>query len=318
MRALAVAGALAFAFALTPLSAMAVGGSTGVQVAPARVDLPIKPSDNTITTDLKVRNRGSARNSFSVSVVDVVVHGFPESLAPGSTPYSLAALTTITPSTLTLDPGQEGTARVSFDVSRHRPVLGALLVRPAGEPGSTATGQRAIGLIAVPEALVTVSMAPVGQTGELLPSVSLGLDPVSLQVPAFVESGPIVVRSTVRDTGTFFERLTADYTFSGFGHPFLTVKGVPADAMPGQTGSTAATTRQRLEASGQSVETTPVLCLCQVTVLTYAELAGRRTITPAAVQTAYVVVFPWKIALAVVLMLSMALAWRTLRRRTRR
>ncbi len=36
--------------------------------------------------------------------------------------------------------------------------------------------------------------------GELLPTVSLGVDPVSLQLPSFLESGPIVARSTVRDS----------------------------------------------------------------------------------------------------------------------
>jgi hypothetical protein len=32
------------------------------------------------------------------------------------------------------------------------------------------------------------------------PTVSLGVDPVSLRLPSFLESGPIVARSTVRDS----------------------------------------------------------------------------------------------------------------------
>ncbi len=293
---LAVAGLLT----LLPLAAgtMPAHASIGLLVAPARIDLAERPSDSTITRQLSVANRGSGRDTFSISAVDVVVHdGIPESLPPSSTPYSLSTITSIRPSTLTLDPGKEGTVKVAFDVSAHKPVLGALLVVPQQQAAADTapSGNGSVGMITLPRALVIVSAAPVEASGELLPSISLGVAPVTLNAPTLVESGPITATATLRNSGNTYERVFSTYEFSNLGHVWLRVQAPPSSAMPRGSATTAATTRQRLEASGQSVDTAPWLCLCEVKVSTYAWLANRAT-TPPVVQTATVIIFPWRIA----------------------
>ncbi len=298
---------------LAALPTQGAGASVGVLVAPARLDLAIKPDDTTLERDLTVLNRGSATNTFKVSAVDVVIaQGVPEVLPPGSTPYSSAAITTLSVSTLTLDPGKSGIVRVSFDVSGHRPLLGALLVVP-GQQASAGGGTGRVGIAALPEALVTVSAGPVDSTGELLPSVLLGLAPVSLPLPMFAESGPLSATATLKNSGNVYERVLSTYQFSNLGRPFLTVEAPPTSAMPGARASTQATTLQRLEVGGSTVDAAPWLCVCQVRVSTVAWLAGRQT--DPVVQTATLIVFPWRLAGAVLGLLALFIVARWLWRR---
>jgi hypothetical protein len=300
---------------LAALPTQAAGASVGVLVAPARLDLAIKPDDTTLERDLTVLNRGSAPNTFTVSAVDVVIaQGVPEVLPPGSTPYSSATITTLSTSTLTLNPGKSGIVRVNFDVSGHKPLLGGLLVVPGQQAsGGTAGAGSGVGISTTPEALVTVSAGPVDSTGELLPSVLLGLAPVSLPLPMFAESGPLAATATLRNSGNSYERVLSTYQFSNLGRAFLTIQAPPTSAMPDATASTRATTVQRLEVGGSTVDTAPWLCVCQVRVSTVAWLAGRQT--DPLVQSQTVLIFPWRLAGVVLGLLALSIAARLVWRR---
>jgi hypothetical protein len=313
---------LSIVLSLVPLFALgtlpAQAGAVGVLVAPARIDLAIKPADTTLEQDLSVTNRGSVADTFTVSAVDlVIVAGIPEVLPADSTPYSAAAVATLSPSTLTLNPGKSGTVAVTFDVSGHKPLLGGLLVVP-GQQASAGTaigaGGGGIGVSTVPQALVIVSAGPVDATGELLPAVQLGVAPVDLKLPEFIDSGPINASAILRDSGNVYERVFSTYEFSNLGRDFLTVKAPPSSAMPGKTTTTSATTKQRLEAGGQAVDTAPWLCVCQVRVSTVAWLADRQTV-PAVIQTRWVVIFPWRLAGALLVVLALLIVSRRLWRR---
>jgi hypothetical protein len=303
---------LLLALGALPVQASAVG----VLVAPARIDLAIKPADTTLEQDLSVTNQGGAADTFTVSAVDlVIVAGIPEVLPASSTPYSAAAVATLRPSTLTLAAGKSGTIRVSFDVSGHKPLLGGLLVVPGQQGSAGATGAgRGVGISTAPQALVIVSAGPVDATGELLPAVQLGVSAVDLKLSGFIDSGPINVSASLRDSGNVYERVFSTYEFSNLGRDFLTVKAPPSSAMPGKTTTTSATTRQRLEGGGQAVDTAPWLCVCQVRVSTVAWLADRQTV-PAVVQTRWVVIFPWRVAGTVLGLLALLVVARWLWRR---
>jgi hypothetical protein len=301
-----------FPFLSLSLAVLPAPSSVGMQVAPARIDLAIKPDDAILKRSLTIQNRGGSATTFTVSAVDlVIVQGVPEVLPANSTPYSSAARTSLNPSTLTLGPGKSGVVKIAFDVSGQKPMLGGLLVVPeqqAGTSDGTSTGGR-VGIATTPEALVTVSAGPVDATGELLPSVTLGLEAVSLPLPTLLESGPLIATATLRNTGNTYSRILSSYTFSNLGHAFLTVEAPPTSAMPGQTASTGATTRQRLEAGGQALDTAPWLCVCEVRVSTVAWLADRQTAP--VIQKRWVVIFPWRVVslVALVLILS-AVLWR--------
>jgi len=230
----------------TPASA-----SIGVQVAPVRFDLVVRPDDQSLNRELYVVNRGSAENTFSVTPVDLVIsRGVPEILPPRSTPYSVAGIASVNPSTFTLAPEKTAKVVVSFDVSSHRPMLGGLLVVPAVQPAPSESGGP-LGVKTQPQALVIVSAGPVDQSGELLSSVNLDLAPVSIALPGLLEAGPITATVTLRNTGNTYERVFSTFEFSNLGHVFLRVGASPTSAMPGDTAVTSASTRQRLEAGGQ-------------------------------------------------------------------
>lgn len=296
-----MAGLLAFLAIASPAPAHA---SVGLLVSPARIDLALKPSDATLERDLTVVNAGSGTNRLHVAVVDVLVnHGAAEILPLGSTPYSAVRIATLSQSTLSLDAGRQAVVRVRFDVSGHRPFLTGLLVTADVGSGTQ-----------IPQVLVTVSAAPVDATGELLQSVQIGLAPVRLSLPALDESGPIDATATLRNNGNTYERVFSTYEFSTFGHTWLRVQAEPSSAMPGATASTSAGTVQRLEASGQAVDTAPWACICEVRVSTVAWLADRQT-TPPVVQSQWIVIFPWRVALLVLIGLGLLIASRWLWRR---
>lgn len=284
-------------FSVTPAQA-----ATGVFVAPARVDVSFKPTDGAVKLDLKVINRSTYRDSFTVAPVDLLVRDNAPYPA-GATPYGTSAHTTLTPNAFTLDPGQSIVVKVVLDVSAHRPMFGGLLVTPAVN-GS--------GILAIPEVLVPITLAPLDWQGQLQ-GVNLALAPVRLKVPFLQESGPIVASAQVRNDGDFFARAYSTFEFSSFGHAFLRVQAPPGDAMPGQIAVTSATTRQALQVDGNAVDTAPWLCVCQVTVRTYAQLGNQRTVVPV-VQTTTVIVLPWRLA-GLVLAIIGGAWWGTRRRR---
>lgn len=279
-----VAGALIVVGALVVFS-MRAQAATGVEVAPARIDVSFKPDAGTLAIDLKVTNRSDYRDTFTVTPVDLVVRDNTPYPA-GATPYGTSAHITLTMATLMLDPKQVATVRATFDVSQHRPLFGGILVTPqvSSKPG----------VYAIPSVLVPITLAPLDSNGQLA-GVDLALTPTHLDVPSVMESGPISVKASLRNSGSFFERAYSTFTYSSFGHPFLVVNAPPGDALPGQLAVTGATTRQRLEATGQTVDTAPLACWCTITVQTYAQLGDQQTVVPV-VQTATVIVLPWRLA----------------------
>ena len=129
----------------------------------------------------------------------------------------------------------------------------------------------------------------------------------------FAESGPLSATATLRNSGNTYERVLSTYEFSNLGRAFLTVQAPPTSAMPGATASTRATTVQRLEVGGSTVDTAPWLCVCQVRVSTVAWLAGRQT--DPVIQTRTVLIFPWRLAGVVLGLLALLAASRWLWRR---
>jgi len=135
---------------------------------------------------------------------------------------------------------------------------------------------------------------PVDASGELLPSVQLGVQATSLRIPAVIESGPILAAASLK---IFRQRLFARLFHLRVlqpRHTFLRVQAPPSSAMPGLTTTISATTRQRLEvAAARSMR-----LRCSVSARSRSApwpgspTARRRAGRP----DGYVVIFPWRLA----------------------
>ena len=295
----AIAAVVSFLVA-SPLLATPPKPSQGVLVTPARLDLAIKPGETSIKRELTILNQGVSPDTFAIRPTDLIVtNGTTELLPSHSTPY--AAEIVIAPQTLTLAPGTTGKVTVTFDTSARPVFFGGLVIGSVSPPADHPVG--GVGILVATQIVVPVSGAPVDAQGELLPEINLTAQPAGLRIPWLLESGPINVSASARNTGNIYQRQLIRYEFSNLGRTFLTVDGLTQAAMPNGIATTSTSTLQHLERGGGLLDTAPLFCVCKVRAEIRASIAGRAT--QPVVQEGYVLVLPYR---GVMLMLAALIA----------
>jgi hypothetical protein len=295
--------AIVAAFFLTAIPAQAAPSAVGVAVSPARLEFKVPAGTTSLSSSFQVANKGSDAVTVQVSLADVVIDksGAWQTLAAGSTPYSFPA--TFTPSTLSLSVGKTATVKVTAHVGS-RPLMGGVLVHPVAT-ASTAPGTT--GLQINPDILIPLLAAPVNGSG-VVQGVELKGRAAGLSLPRFQESGPVSVTSAVVNTSTFYERDFTTVTYANLGHTYLTVSLPPQGTFPGGTARSTATSI--VTAPGADpFDVTPWFGVIQVTTVTHLTLLD--STAPPIVQSAWIVVAPWRLLLGLLgLLVAGALVWR--------
>ncbi|HUZ68648.1 MAG TPA: hypothetical protein VMU65_02960 [Candidatus Saccharimonadales bacterium] len=302
--------AIAAAF-LTLLIAAPTHASTGyafgVAVAPARLEFKVPAGVTALHSQFAVANKSTFAVVVQLSLTDIVIdkRGVWEQLPPGSTPYSFPAV--LTPTTLRLQVGETATVRLSAHVSP-RPLLGGVLVHPVSSmsaaPGTT-------GVQINPDILIPLVAAPVDSSG-VVQGVELAGSPAGIALPMLVEHGPLAVTSSAQNTSAFYERAFTTVEYANFGHTYLTVNEPPVGVFPGGIARSTASSIVHTDQAGD-IDVTPWFGLIKVTTTTHMTLLD--STAPPIVQTAWVLVVPYRVALVLLgLLVACTLGWRWRRR----
>jgi hypothetical protein len=303
----AIAAALVLA---SPADVGAAGQALGLAVSPARLEFKVPAGTTRLESEFQVANRGSQPVTVEVALADVVIDrtGTWQLLPAGSTPYSFPAV--FTPSTLQLGVGQVATVRLSAQLTSPRPMLGGALVHPVA--AASAAGAGSTGLRVNPDILVPLVAAPVGSSG-VVEGVELSGRAAGIQAPQFAEHGPLQVTSEVANSSSFYERSFVTIEWSWLGHVFLRIDEPPVGTFPGGVARTSASTVVQVPGAG-AVDVAPWFCVCKVTTTTHLTLLD--STAPPIIQSAWVVVVPWRLLALVVAVLG-GVAWGARARRRR-
>mgnify|MGYP006300307367 CR=1 FL=1 len=134
------------------------------EVAPVLVSFNADPGE-TQSRELTIRNHGSERQVFTLSLSDYTVdeEGTKKSVAAGSTERTLADWLTVNPSFVELNPNETATASLIMTVPRDgfRPRWGMVSVEVAKEQvASDADKDLATGVVIVPRIAVLIKQSP--------------------------------------------------------------------------------------------------------------------------------------------------------------
>jgi len=320
----------------------AAGASVTLSVSPERIQLSASPGQSTADANLTVDVTTSIPAHVAATITDVVAdeegNWVPAPL--GSTSYTLKPVLQMDPQSFAVSPSaniQHIPIRLAVPVSSmDRPRVGIVSVTLI--PGSSSSDKStAVGQGLTIDTVVVAETAPQAVTGAADVKVSLagsGLgvrtsrgftfaDSLVPDLPGLVDHGPVTAIAHYRNDGDFVvdAQTTFEYASvsplsllpasSDSGHVFYLLTQVHQYALPGQAAASSAVSQVPVKGAGP-VDTLPFIGLVRVTATTTGSL-GPLQAAPV-VQSTVFLVFPWKEALVILLVI---VGWITFRRRLR-
>jgi hypothetical protein len=294
--------AIAVALTFIPAHAEISTPYASVEVAPARLELPV-PNNQPIKRTFTVTNLSTSPETVEILSTDFTVSadGSYVWLPANSTPWSIAPGLSITSAERALDIAPRSSIQVQltyFPITTTALRAGAVLfepklIGPAAAPAGT-------GIVIKQQAIVPVLAIPAGSDGKLDSRVTLAGEPVSLSLSgvlnvgplSFAEPGALHVSATFKNTGNALFRFDPWVTWSNLGRDFWRQELAPAIAMPGQRATVNGSTTANLPGQGIT-DLAPIFGIVRVRVTATPILLGEAG--PTAAQERWVVIAPWRI-----------------------
>ncbi len=295
--------AIAVALTFIPASADVLTPYASVEVAPARLELPV-PNNQPIKRTFLVTNLSTSPESIEILSTDFTISadGSYVWLPANSTPWSIApGLSIISSAERTLDMAPRSSLKVQltyYPLTTTALRAGAVLFEP--KLIGSATTPAGTGAVIKQQAIVPVLAIPAGSDGKLDSRVILAGEPVSLSLPgtlnigpiSFAEPGTLHVSATFKNTGNALSRFDPWVTWSNVGRDFWRQELPPAIAMPGGIATVNGSTTANLPGQGVT-DLAPIFGIIRVRISATPVLLGETG--PTAVQERWLVVAPWRI-----------------------
>ncbi len=354
--AAALTAAAVLGLALVGPAAAVDAGDLTLTVSPARLELPVTADGGPVTRQITVTVAGGdAPAAIGITLADVVpdATGGWAAVAAGSTPYSLAAVTTTSPDQLTYRPGsapQVFTIAITVRASPADPPRAGIITigitpaspDPSGQQLVRQTGEIQVAAVCYAAGASTASpalqsLSPALRDGGLRVTRegrSTPLDAVIGDVaPGLLEDGPVAVSAGYTNTGDVVLDASTAYTFEAIG-PIDWITGSSAAgqvlarhsgpsgyALPGQSYAEPIGAVSSTDATG--ADALPAIGFVRITAATTGALGPLHAQT--VIRSMIVFVGPWKealvllcIALAVLLRKAPGRMARAIARRLRR
>ena len=286
------AGAVAVALAasMTWISVPSAAGSApvpGFSLAVSPTRLVVSPQDLHKPQTLTVTDQGNLPLDVTMSKIGFVELPDGSPKFESDAPYSAVNWVTVDPAGFHLEPGDHTQVTVTIappstaEPGEHEVALVSSVLAP--KSGSNIRITRGIGV-----ALYITVPGPINESTAV----------TDLQAPGFIESGPITLTATFRDSGTVHR------DFVGGGRLSIGVSGGTV-ALPDFTvlrGTTRVVSTQWTDP--------PLMCICHATMI-LPNAAGKAT-----PMSTTIVIFPIRtVATSLGVLAALLLAWRLIRRR---
>ena len=315
-------------FGAVPVNA-AGGATDDLAVSPRTIELLAGSEQQPVTGTMTITMTGPTPAQVSLSLADAAAapNGGLAVAPVGSTTWSLERITTISPATLNYAPnGSTQTFTVSVTVTgivARSPRAGfitttVLEIVPTDNGGTTMAQGLVVNtpLVAAPSSSVNdpalISKAALsGSSLSAVPSRPwLAIDQVVPDlIPGLVNHGPMAATARIVNTGDTILRTETTFSFATIpfdiylknandpGTELFHTQPTSGYALPGQGATITASSAQPSNGGGD--DALPAIGIVRITATTSATVGG--VAAPTLVQTDTVLVFPWKEALAAIL-----------------
>lgn len=322
----------------------AAGISMTLTTSPPRLQLSAAPGATTTKGTIHAIVRTPAAASLSVRVADAVASedGRWMEAPTGSTSYSLSPALTWTPQSVELPASADDQ---TIDIALTLPtdqmdkpragIVSVILVPAVAGPASDLTVQQGLRIetIVVSEvatqpltgnADVRVSLLGTGLTADPANEFTIVDSTIPDVIPGLVDHGPVTTAAHYRNNGDFIVDAQTTFDFASVGPMAMFGSDDPGDvfytlndahhyALPGQPAVAKGTSL--VEANGAKVDSLPFIGFVKVTATTTGTL-GPLAAAPV-VQSTVFLVFPWKEALALLLVIVLWVLFKRWRRNRR-